>query len=118
MKDQKPNFKNNPEVRLIKLAKNEISRISKNIFDKINHHLRSFFRINRWKDTIEVIEWFLEISNNNRYEFAIFDIKDFYLPISGNLLTNALNFAKGIEKTFKLCTTAENHFCLTMKKFG
>ena len=56
LKDHKPNFKNNPKVRLINPAKNEIGRISKNILDKINHQLRDSLRINQWKDTSGVIE--------------------------------------------------------------
>ena len=96
LKDHKPNFKNNPKVRLINLEKNEIGRISKNILDKINHQLRDSLRINQWKDTSGVIEWFLKIPDKNRYNFAIFHIKDFYPSISEKLLTNALNFAKEI----------------------
>ena len=77
-KDHKPNFKNNPKVRLINPAKNEIGRISKNILDKINHQLGASLRINQRKGTGGVIEWFLKIPHKNRYKFAIFDIKDFY----------------------------------------
>ena len=84
-------------MRLIYPAENEIGRISKNILDQINHQLRDSLRINQWKDTSEVIEWFLKIpSDKNRYKFTIFDIKDFYLSISEKLLTNALNFTKEI----------------------
>ena len=97
LKNDKPNFKNNPKVRLINRAKNEIGRISKNILDKISHQLRDSLRINQWKDTSEVIEWFLKIPDKNRYKFAIFDIKDFYQSLSEKLLTNALNFAKEIS---------------------
>ena len=96
LKDHKPNFKNNPKVRLINLEKNEIGRISKNILDKINHQLRDSLRINQWKDTSGVIEWFLKIPDKNRCKFAIFHIKDFYPSISEKLLTNALNFVKEI----------------------
>ena len=39
LKDHKPNFKNNPKVRLINRVKNEIDRIRKNILDKIKHKL-------------------------------------------------------------------------------
>ena len=95
LKDHKPNVKNNPKVRLINPAKNEIGRISKNILDNINHQLTDSL-INQWKDTSEVIEWLLKISDKNQYKFAIFDIKDFYLSISKKLLTNALNFAQEI----------------------
>ena len=96
LKNHKPNFKNNPKVRLINPKKNEIGPISKSILDKINHQLRDSLRINQWKDTSEVIQWFLKIPDKNRYKFAIFDIKDFYPSISEKLLTNALNFAKEI----------------------
>ena len=96
LKDHKLNFKNNSKRRLINPAKNEIGRISKNILDKINHQLRDCLRINQWKDTSEVIEWFLKTADKNRYQFAIFNIKDFYPSISEKLLTKALNCAKEI----------------------
>ena len=116
LKDHKPSFKNNLKVRLINPANNEIGQISKNIRNKINHQLRDSLKINQWKDTSEVIEWFPKIPDKNRYKFAIFDIKDFHPSILEKLLTNALNFAK--EITDKLCTTPEKHFCLVMKNLG
>ena len=42
------------------------------------------------------LECFLKVRDKNRYKFVIFDIKCFYPPISGKILTKALNFAKGI----------------------
>ena len=36
LNDHKPNLQNNPTVRLLNPAKNELGRISKNILDKIN----------------------------------------------------------------------------------
>ena len=94
LKDDKPNFKNNPKARLINPVKNEIGRISKNILDKISHQLRDSLRINQWKDTSEVIECFLKIPDKNRYKFAVFEIKEFYPSISEKLLTNKISFAK------------------------
>ena len=67
LKDPKPNFKSNLKVRLIKPAENEIGRISKNILDKINHKLRDSLKINQWKDTSEVIQWFVKIPYKNRF---------------------------------------------------
>ena len=69
LKDHKPNFKNNPKVRLINPAKNEIGRDSKNILDKINHVILDSLRINHWKDKHEVIGWLLKIPDKNRYKF-------------------------------------------------
>ena len=90
------NFKSNPKLRLINPEKNEIGRISKNIFNKINHQRRDSLTINQWKDISKVIEWFLKIPDKNRYKFTIFDIKDFCPSISEKLLTIALNFTKQI----------------------
>ena len=82
LKDQRPNFKSNPKVRLINPAKIEIGRNNKNILVKMNHKLRDCLTINQWKDSSEVIEWFLKIPVRNRYKFAILDIRDFYLSVS------------------------------------
>ena len=43
LKDHKDNFENNPQVRLINPAKNELGRISKFILDKINLAIREHF---------------------------------------------------------------------------
>ena len=58
LKDHKPNFQNNPIVRLLNPAKNELSRISKTILNKINVNLRNSLHLNQWKNTHEVIDWF------------------------------------------------------------
>ena len=47
LKDHKDNFANNPQVRLINLAKNELGRISKVILDKINLAIREHFSFNQ-----------------------------------------------------------------------
>ena len=49
LKDHKENFQNNPTVRLINPAKNEIGRISKVIFDKISSSLIKQLKVNQWK---------------------------------------------------------------------
>ena len=61
LKDHKPNFENNPKVRLINPAKNEIGRSSKVILDKIKRKLKNITKVNQWKDTSEVINWFNNI---------------------------------------------------------
>ena len=47
LKDHKENFQNNPTVRLINPAKNEIGRISKIILDKINSSLIKQLKVNQ-----------------------------------------------------------------------
>ena len=94
MKDHKDNFDNNPTTRLINPAKNEVGRISKVILDRINAVVREKTRVNQWKSTRSVIDWFDSIQEKDAYTFTMFDIKDFYPSISETLLMEALEFAK------------------------
>ena len=96
LKDHKSDFQNNPTVRLLNPAKNELGRISKTILDKINVNLRNSLHLNQWKNTQEVIDWFKGIDNEQIYKFIMFDIKDFYPSISKELLNDALTLAKTI----------------------
>ena len=50
LKNHKENFQNNPTVRLINPAKNDIGRISKVILDKINSSLIKQLKVNQWKN--------------------------------------------------------------------
>ena len=76
LKDHKPNFQNNPTVRLLNTAKTELGRISKTTLDKINANLRISLHLNQWKNTQEVINWFKD--SKQHYKFIMFDIKDFF----------------------------------------
>ena len=75
-------------------AKNELGRISKSILVRINSSLQNLIKVNQWKDTREVIEWFKNITNKQKHKFIVFDIKDFYPTITKDLLTKCLKFAK------------------------
>ena len=79
LKDHKPNSQNNPTVRLLNPAKNELGRISKTILDKINVNLRNSLYLNQQKNTQKVIDWFKGIDNKQYYKFIMFDINNFYL---------------------------------------
>ena len=48
--------------------------------------------MNQWRNTQEVISWFMEIKNKEKNDFTIFDIVDFYPSISKDLLTSTINF--------------------------
>ena len=63
LKDHKDNFANNPQVRLINPAKNELGRLSKIILEKINLAVRKHFSFNRWKSTQNVTEKKKQIKN-------------------------------------------------------
>ena len=51
LKGHKPNSQNNPTVRLLNPAKNELGRISKTILDKFNVNLRNSLHLHQWQNT-------------------------------------------------------------------
>ena len=101
LKDHKENFQNNPSVRLINPAKNELGRLSKFVIQAMNKELRHKFNLNQWKNTEDVIDWFKRINEKQLCKFVIFDIKDFYPSIKESLLKQSLDFA---EKHIKIST--------------
>ena len=94
LKDHKENFQNNPSVRLINPAKNELGRFSKFIIQAVNKELRHKINLNQWKNTEDVIDWFKSIKDKQRCRFVIFDIKDFYPSVKESLLKQSLDFAE------------------------
>ena len=92
LKDHQDNFANNPQVRLINPAKNKFGRISKVILDKTNLAIREHFGLNQWKNTQNVIDQFIKISNKKLHKVVVFDIKEFYQSIKEELLKEALDF--------------------------
>ena len=63
LKDHEENFQNKPSCRLINPAKSELDLVSKKIIERINNTIRNKTRVNQWKNSASVIEWFKEIPN-------------------------------------------------------
>ena len=93
LKDHKEDFSRNLPCRLINPAKPEVGKISKAILDRVLSEIRPHLRINAWKNTTSVIDWFNNIHDKQRCSFTSFDIVDFYPSITEDLLREALNFA-------------------------
>ena len=83
-----------PTTRLVNPAKNEIGRISKQILDQINSKLCEILKVNEWKNTTSLINWFKKIESKSPHKFLTFNIKEFYSSIKEDLLIEALEFAK------------------------
>ena len=66
---------NNPTVRLINPAKNELERISKAMSDAANKSIREAMGLNQWRNTDTVLDWFKGIRNKHLCKFVVFDIK-------------------------------------------
>ena len=67
LKDHKENFENNLPTRLINPAKNEVGRISKVIVQNLNDKLHVKLKMQQWKNTADVINWFTKIENKHAY---------------------------------------------------
>ena len=89
VKDHKENFKTNPKFRLINPAKSELGKISKITLD-----IRKRTKVNQWKNSLSVIDWFNNIKNKPRHSFLIFDIAEFYPSITEELLDKAIAWAQ------------------------
>ena len=51
-------------------------------------------KMNQWKNTKEVIDWFASIDEKPLYKFFQFDTTEFYRSIKERLLEKALKFAE------------------------
>ena len=99
LKDHKDNFSNNPTCRLINPAKSNLGRVSKQILEEINDKVRAAAKLNQWKNTYAVINWFRNLQGNQALTFVVFDIVDFYPSIAEKLLTCALDHASKFTVT-------------------
>ena len=82
------------QCRLINPTKTEIGRDRKYILDRINTDIRSKCKLNQWKNTEDVINWFTQLRQKNNRTFLTFDIIDFYPSISNELLNKSIEWAK------------------------
>ena len=95
IKDHKEDFRNNPKYRLLNPTKSDLGRVSKTILQRINDELRNLTKVNQWRSSSSVIDWFKAIVDKQRYTFTIFDIQDFYPSINETLLKKSIEFASG-----------------------
>lgn len=127
IKDHKDGFPDEIKCRLINPAKSNIGRISKRILQKTNAQLRLIHRLNQWRCTGQVLEWFRNLQNKNDLYFLVLDICDFYPSINQALFENAINFARETvnidENEYKILTNARKSLlfsdnCTWQKKTG
>ncbi|KAJ8034019.1 hypothetical protein HOLleu_24427 [Holothuria leucospilota] len=78
LRDHKDNFANKPTCRLISPTKSDIGQISKQILDKVIKTIRTKTKVNLWKSTRDVLQWYNSITDRPNHSFVIFDIVEFY----------------------------------------
>ena len=96
LKDHEENFVNDSKCRLLNPTKIEIAKVSKQILTRVVEQLRTKTKLNLWKNTDSVIEWFENLHNKKQLKFISFDIVDYYGSISKELFEEALEWAKGL----------------------
>ena len=64
------------------------------MLDRVNNTILEKNKVNQWKNTSSVIEWYRNIKRKDQCSFVIFDIESFYPSISIKLLDEAISFAK------------------------
>ena len=70
------------------------TRKSQQIFDSISSKIRKTTKLNQWKNTSDITNWFTSITDMQKHSFASFDIYSFYPSITESLLSKAISFAK------------------------
>ena len=84
LKDHKPNFNNNPTCCLINPTKAEIGKMSKRILDCINTKVVHNLKLNQWKNTKAVLNWFNCIHCKASCSFIAFEVASQYVYISND----------------------------------
>ena len=75
MKDHKDDFPHKISSRLINPFKSIICKISKVIIDKINTKLLEAYKVNQWKNTQSIIDWYINIRGKTSSSFVVLDIE-------------------------------------------
>ncbi|XP_057313453.1 uncharacterized protein LOC130654828 [Hydractinia symbiolongicarpus] len=68
--------------------------VSKKYLETIIEKVQKATQVNQWRNTSTVIEWFKKTPTDTKSKFIKFDIVEFYLSISEELLDKAINFAR------------------------
>ena len=58
------------------------------------YNIRSIIKVNQWKNSQSVIEWFKNIPDKRHHTFVSFDVVEFYPSITEDLLDKAILWAK------------------------
>ena len=109
IKEHKDNFRSYPSCRLINTSKNELGKVSKQLVEKINSDIIEKLQFNQRCYTDAVLKWFNNITDKSNCSFIQFDIKEFYLSITENILHQTLKFAKQHTNIYKNDLRIINH---------
>ena len=104
IKEHKEGFPDKISCRLINPSKTDIGKISKQILDRVSNTILVKNKVNQWKNTYSVLEWYRNIKRKDQCSFVVFDIESFYPSISTKLFNEIISFPKlyyGFTSTIK-----------------
>lgn len=78
--------------------KNELRKVSKAILKKVNKNLVDFLKVDQWKDTNNVTNWFNAILYKSQCYFIQLDKAEFYSSITESILHNSNKFCKATRR--------------------
>ena len=70
IKDHKEGFPDKISSRLINPSKTDIGKINKQILDRISNNMLEKNKVNQWKNTSSVIEWYRNIKRKDQLLFC------------------------------------------------
>ena len=96
VKDHKPGFPHDIKCRLINPCKSNIGKITKQILDRVNNHIKTVLNLDLLDNTASAISWFNQIKDKNNKQMIQIDIVDYYPSIDRALFDKAITFAEKI----------------------
>ena len=94
LKDHKENSRNNIKSRLINPSKSEVCLVSKCYLSNNIADVPKKTKVNQWRNTSTVIDWFKNLVDKQKPKFIKFEIAEFYPSVSQDLLKKSINCAK------------------------
>ena len=70
-------------------------------------------KLNLWRNTQSVLEWYNSIDTKNQLDFIVFDIVEFYPSITQEMMEKALDFAEN----FTSISAEEKHIILHVERY-
>ena len=87
IKDHKERFSDKISCHLINPSKTDIGKISKQILDRVNNPMLEKNKVNQWKNTPSVIEWYVILSEKTNLLLQYSILKVFTGVFQQNCLT-------------------------------
>ena len=82
--------------------------------ENINQPLVKLLRVNQWKNSASVIEWFKNIENKKNCIFIKFDIREFFPSITEIILDKTLLFPKQYHNISNDNIRLIKHYCKSL----